>query len=378
MQNLLRTVLLNALFFSTIFSFAHADEPISPSKSKSEEGVQWYDAALLDVEGRAFADLKAPYDRLPARAEGVVRDAVWGLSRHSAGECVRFITDAPSFSARWTLISDRLAMPHMPATGVSGLDLYVRNGEGEWRWLSVGQPTQTTNTAKFTAGSTAAPREFMLYFPLYNGVSSVEIGLPEGAKLFKGPEYPADHAKPIVFYGTSITQGGCASRPGMVHTAILSRRLKRPVINLGFSGNGRMEAEVAQFIAEIDAAVYVIDCLPNMDAAAVSANTAPLVKQLQAAHPETPILLVEDRSYANSQVLDGPRVRNETNRAALLQEFEKLIDGGVQGIYYLTGDKLLGKDGEDTVDGSHPTDFGFWRHANAFEPLLREILDENQ
>lgn len=376
MQILLRALLLNCVWCWSMPAVVHAGEPIAPSHAKTEEGVQWYEASLLDVEGRAFSELKAPYDRLPAKAEGVVREAVWGLSRHSAGLCVRFITDAPAFSARWTLISDKLAMPHMPATGVSGLDLYVRNGAGNWRWLSVGQPTQTTNTTKFTAGSTAEPREFMLYFPLYNGVSSVEIGLPEGAKLFRGPEYPAGHAKPIVFYGTSITQGGCASRPGMVHTAILSRRLNRPVVNLGFSGNGRMEAEVAQYIAEIDAAVYVIDCLPNMDAKAVTENTAPLVEQLKAAHPETAILLVEDRSYANSQVLEGPRVRNETSRAALLQEYDKLIDGGVQGLYYLDGDVLLGEDGEDTVDGSHPTDFGFWRHANAFEPLLREILGD--
>ncbi|MFN0198447.1 MAG: SGNH/GDSL hydrolase family protein [Planctomycetaceae bacterium] len=375
MPTLLRTMFLGFILGGLTCSPLVADEPISPERAKADGETLWYDATLLDVEGRAWTELKSPYDRLPAKAEGVVRDAVWGLSQHSAGMSVRFLTDAAAFSVRWTLISDRLAMPHMPATGVSGVDLYVRNKDGAWRWLGVGQPTQLTNTANFNADNSPELREFLLYLPLYNGVSSVEIGLPKDAKLIKGSAYLEDHAKPLVFYGTSITQGGCASRPGMVHTSIISRRLERPVINLGFSGNGRMEPEVATLMAEIDAAVYIIDCLPNMNDVDVAANVAPLVKILREAHPETPILFVEDRSYSNSTVLQSPRVRNETSRAALTTEYQKLVDQGVQALYYLDGDTLLGADGEDTVDGSHPTDLGFWRQANAFEEALRPILE---
>src|SRR5262249_29415705 len=159
-------------------------------------------------------------------------------------------------------------------------------------------------------------REYLLYLPLYNGVKSVEVGVPKGAALTKASPRPADHAKPLVFYGTSITQGGCASRPGMVHTAILGRRLERPVINLGFSGNGRMEREMAELLAELAPAVYVLDCLPNMDAALVAQRVEPFVRTLRKARPDTPILLVEDRSYTTAFLLDGPKQRNATSRAA--------------------------------------------------------------
>ena len=205
-----------------------AREIIDPAKAVGESGseTQWYDVRLLDVEGRAWTDTKAFYDRLPAKAEGVVRDAVWNLSRQSAGLCARFVTDATTIQARWTLTSPNLAMPHMPATGVSGLDLYVKH-EGHWRWLAVGQPREQSSRASLVNGLPPGEREYMLYLPLYNGVSSVELGLPRGTKLMKADSYPAAYRKPLLIYGTSITQGGCASRPGMVHTAILGRRLDR-------------------------------------------------------------------------------------------------------------------------------------------------------
>jgi N,N-dimethylformamidase beta subunit-like, C-terminal/GDSL-like Lipase/Acylhydrolase family/N-terminus of Esterase_SGNH_hydro-type len=346
------------------------------AKADPDGKTHWYDIRALGVEGQGWKDTKAPFDRLPARAEKLVRPAVWGLSRHSAGLCVRFVTDATSIKTRWTVTSDRLAMPHMPATGVSGLDLYVRGPGGRWQWLAVGRPTKTENTAQMVSGLPTGKHEFLLYLPLYNGVSAVEVGIPKGNTLAKGPSRPAGHEKPIVFYGTSITQGGCASRPGMVHTAILGRRLEQAVINLGFSGNGRMEAEVARLMAEVDAAVYVIDCLPNITAKEVAERTAPLVQILHKARPGTPILLVEDRSYANAAVLEGPRQRNATSRAALWKEYRKLVAAGMGGLHYLPGDRLLGDDGEGTVDGSHPTDLGFVRQADAFEKALKPLLSE--
>jgi hypothetical protein len=160
----------------------------------------------------------------------------------------------------------------------------------------------------------------------------------------------------------------------MVHTAILGRRLDRPVINLGFSGNGRMDPEVAELLAELDPAVYVIDCLPNMTAKDVEERTEPLVRTLRKAHPTTPILLVEDRTYANAPVLEALRQRNETSRAALRKVYDKLVALGVKNVYYLAGKDLLAPDGEGTVDGSHPTDLGFVQHADAFEKALLPLL----
>lgn len=346
---------------------------IDRAKSKQQKGTDWYDVRLLGIEGQGWKDTEAPFDRLPARAKSDVRAAVWSLSRHSAGLCVRFVTDAARLNARWTLTSESLAMPHMPATGVSGLDLYVRTGSGKWRWLAVGRPTAKTNEVKLVDGLARATHEFLLYLPLYNGVESVEIGLAEWSRLWKAPPRRS-RREPIVFYGTSITQGGCASRPGMVHTAILGRRLDVPVINLGFSGDGRLEKDVAQLMAELNPSVYVIDCLPNVDAAAVAERTAPLVSILRRAHPRTPIVLVEDRTYANAFLLTARRERNRSSRAALKKVFDRLEAAGDRNLHYLPGDGLLGDDGEGTVDSSHPTDLGFLRQAKAFEEVLGPLL----
>jgi hypothetical protein len=213
----------------------------------------------------------------------------------------------------------------------------------------------------------------MLYLPLYNGVNLVEIGVPKGTALGPGPARPAGR-KPIVFYGTSITQGASASRPGMTHVAILGRILDRPVINLGFSGNGRMEAEVTKFVREIDAAVFVLDCLPNMTAKDVEERAEPCVRLLRDARPATPILLVEDRNYPDGFLIPSRRERNQTSQAALWGAYERLQQAGVGHLHYLKAAELLGDDGEATTDGSHPSDLGFVRQAKAFEKPLRAIL----
>ncbi|HET6574659.1 MAG TPA: SGNH/GDSL hydrolase family protein [Fimbriiglobus sp.] len=352
---------------------------IDPTTAKADEkaGLLWYDIRSVGVEGQGWADTKAPFDRLPAKAEKLVRPPVWSLSRHSTGLCVRFVTDARTIHAQWTLTNKKLAMPHMPATGVSGLDLYAKTDSGKWHWVATGQPTAQTNSVRLVAGLPTGPREFLLYLPLYNGMSSVEIGLPKAAKLMKADDRPAGRRKPVVFYGTSITQGGCASRPGMVHTAILGRRLDVPVINLGFSGNGTLDPEMAALLGEIDAAVYVLDCLPNLDAKRVAERTGPFVTVLRKARPDTPILFVEDRNYTNGVLLAGPRRHNDENHAALKKAYEALTAAGVTNLHYLPGDKLLGDDGEATVDGSHPTDLGFLRQANAFAAVLAPLLGVN-
>lgn len=375
-QRRLSSIACVLVVLSAVASSIAAGERVAPEDARtSDDGMLWYDVNLLEVEGRAWDDTAAPFDRLPAGAEGVVRDAVWNLSRHSAGMCVRFVTDATTLKATWTLTSSRLEMPHMPATGVSGLDLYVRDDAGHWRWLANGRPGAQTNTVTLYSGIPEGEREFRLYLPLYNGVSSVELGLPAGATLSQPPAYPAGREKPIVFYGTSITQGGCASRPGMCHPAILGRRFDRPHVNLGFSGNGRMELEVAELMAEIDAAVYVLDCLPNITAADVTARTEPLVRLLREKRPETPILLVEDRTYSDAFLNRSKRERNDSSRAAYRAAFERLQEAGVKHLYYLEGEHLLGEDNEGTVDSSHPTDLGFIRQADAFAEALGPILD---
>jgi len=336
--------------------------------------LDWHDAKKLAVEGLGFRDVKSPYDRLPGRAEGVVPPAVWNLSRDSAGALVRFTAATTAIHARWSVTGKNLAGVNITAVASSGLDLYARTDAGRWRWLGIGKPTQfPENTDVLITGIPATQREYMLYLPLRNGVTSLEIGLPKGSTFAPGPARPAG-SKPILFYGTSITHGISASRSGMTHVAMLGRTFSREVINLGFSGNGRMEPEVIRFVAELDPAVFVLDCLPNMGAALVTERTVPGVKALREAHPDTPILLVEDRNIETGFLVQARRDASDANHAALRQAFEALQTEKVQGIYYLKADDLLGHDGEGTIDGSHPTDLGFTRQAAEFERVLRPIL----
>lgn len=348
---------------------------MSAALANSEEKeipIVWHDVSSWGVEGQGWPPgaLKLRYDRLPAKAEGIVRDAVWNLSRDSSGILFRFNTDSTEFTIRYKLGDAGLAMPHMPATGVSGVDVYALD-DGKWKWVDVSKPTkqEVEHTIK---GLDPGLRTYMCYLPLFNSTAEISIGVPENSKF--QPVAPRKQ-KPIVFYGTSITHGACASRPGMTHPAILGRRLDYPIVNLGFSGNGKMEAEVGALLTEIDAAAYVIDCLPNMDGDMVEERALPLVKQLRRARPNTPIILVEDRSFTNSWIFKSRRDRHKGNRASLVRAFDALVSTGEKDIYYIPGEDLLGGDTEGATDGSHPNDLGFMRQADEFEPVLRKALD---
>ena len=343
------------------------------AKKAAEPALTWHDVTQWGAEGRAFIDLPRQrwFDRFPSVAEGKVTDAVWRLSRNSAGMMVRFKTDATRIWADYTLLSERIAPPNITAIGASGIDLYARDDSGKWRWVGVTRPDKKIVRQQIIEGLAPKFREYAAYLPLYNGIESLSLGVPPGAKFEK---LPPRNDKPIVFYGTSITHGASASRPGMVHTAILGRRLERPVVNLGFSGNGRMDAAVGDLLVQIDAAVYIIDCLPNMNAAQVREKCIPLVKQLRAARPATPIVLVEDRRNTNSWILPERNQHHTENHAALRECFAALQKEGVKALFYLAGDDLLGHDTEGATDGSHPSDLGFLRQADQFEPVLRAAL----
>lgn len=365
---------LSTLVASIVFAQANAGlERLEPAVAAAADkpDVAWYNAEQLTIEGKGWSDTAAFWNRLPARAKGKVSEHVWGLSINTAGIAVRFVTDANKISARWTVTSPRLAMEHMPATGVSGLDLYARH-EGKWRWVGSGRPGSTPAIEDVMVENVpAGQHEYMLYLPLYNGVKSLEIGIAAGASMFKPA---AREQKPIVVYGTSICQGGCASRPGMAHIAILGRRLDWPTINLGFSGSARMEQEVADLMAELDPAVYVLDCLPNMTAELVTQNIEPFVNTLRKAHPNTPIVLVEQAPNQAATVLPGPREIVAAKNRELRKAYDRLIAKGTSGLTYVPGDKLLGDDDDAAVDGVHATDLGFARMADTLEPVLRKLV----
>lgn len=264
-----------------------------------------------------------------------------------------------------------MGAPHSPATGFSGVDLYARDGEGVWRWVEVTRPSSQKIEMKMVEGLAPGLREYGAYLPLRNPVNKLEVGVPAGT-AFEGLAPRGE--RPIVFYGTSINHGVGASRPGMGHTAILGRYFDRPVINFGFGGNGRIETEVGAYLERLDAAVFVIDCLPNMGTELVTERCGPLVHQLRKARPDTPIVLVEDRRYTNAWIRPEKDAFHDRNHAALRAAYEGLLAEGVEGLYYIEGDHLFCDDSDGAVDGSHPTDLGFWRQAEVFKPVLAEAL----
>ncbi len=375
----LRSLLLLPLFVSVVHAqkapakpdIAKLDPAMGVNKAAAVE-LDWHDVTAWGVEGRILPDQerKRWFDRLPASAEGRVTPAVWSLSRDSAGMMVRFKTDATSIHVHYKVMKDKLGLPHMPATGVSGVDLYARDSDGRWKWVQVTKPATQEVKAEIIKDLAPGYREYAAYLPLYNGVEFLSIGVPKGAKF----EGQAPRPRPIVFYGTSITHGACASRPGMVHTGILGRRFDMPVVNLGFSGNGRMDAAVGEYLVQLDAAVYVIDCLPNMQPAQVTEKCVPLVRQLRSAKPETPIVLVEDRRFTNDWITPLKRQFHTDNHAALRAAYDTLVKEGVKNLHYIEGDKLYGEDTEGATDASHASDLGFMRQADLFEPVLRRAL----
>jgi len=333
--------------------------------------TRWINAADLTVEGRGWTDADFPFTRLPSPARESIPPGVWQLSRSSAGIAVRFLTRAPRIEVRWDLTQPSLSMPHMPATGVSGLDLYSRvSTNSAWRFVQNGRPTgQTNNMASFNLTDPAGEarlRECLLFLPLYNGVTRLELGVESALELLPAPT----PARPVVVYGTSIVQGGCASRPGLAYTALLRRHLDRPIINLGFSGSGRMEPEVVSVVAELDPQVFVIDCLWNISGETpetVETRVRDLTGLLRKQHPTTPILFVGQSDF---------RTELHPTRTTLAQEraVRALTAAGVPGLHLLPGRTLLGMDGEGTVDGVHPNDIGMLRHAEALRPVLERLL----
>lgn len=333
--------------------------------------INWHDTDAWPLEGKGWSDTARRFERLPARAQKTVRDVVWDLSRCSAGLCLHFASDASRIHVRYQLLNDTISMPHMPATSHSGVDLYAEDDCGLARWVGAAQPEDPKVEGVLADGLAPGSRRYTLYLPLYNSPESLHIGVNQGATI---EPLPARTERPVLFYGTSIMHGASASRAGMGIPAILGRRLRRPVINLAFSGNGVMEPEVADLLAELDPCLFVVDCLPNMTAAVVTERAAPLVRRIRKDRAATPILLVEDRTYANTRFFPAKAERHRSSRAALRAAWNQLQAEGVHGLHYLDGDGLLPADGEATVDSSHPTDLGMVAYADAYEPAIRAIL----
>lgn len=263
----------------------------------------------------------------------------------------------------------------MPATGVRGVDLYGFSGN-QWQYIKTGFPSEKTSEYTLLTAGDGKSREYLLNLPLYDGVESLEIGVNASAEITPAIEKHLMKKKPIVYYGTSITQGGCASRPGLAFTNILSRKLDQSFINFGFSGNGTIETSVGEAMCEIDAALFVIDCNPNTQVELIYDRTVALVQMLKKARPETPVLLVEgfmnESNYFNPASGVNETVRKKNSE--LRRGYEMLKKSGVSKLTYHEGGGLIGSDHEGTVDGIHPNDIGMLRIADTLLPVLKKTL----
>jgi hypothetical protein len=266
----------------------------------------------------------------------------------------------------------------MTPDGHSGLDLYCLK-DGKWQYVSIGRVYPGVNQDQtIVQNMDGSKKQFMLYLPLYNGVTQLQIGIQKTATINKPVQPGIDTAKRIVVYGSSVVQGAAASRAGMAYPAMLQRRTGYNCINLGFSGSAKMEIELAKYLATVPADCYVLDCIPNPTPGQITERSYNFIKYLHDHQPATPIVLVETIFRQNGlwdqQVGATVRKQNEEIR----KTYERLKKEGVKNLYYLESDKLIGNDHEATIDGIHLTDLGFTRITDAILPLVKKALSERK
>lgn len=357
-----------------------------------------------EVHGSGWESLAGRFVRLEDSAEGLVRKPVWDLSRNSAGLSLVFRSNTRRLELSFDVFGWK-GMNHMPATGVSGVDLFAYKPDGEELWCAAkfmpqfkeeyievpatGSQTATAQTSSTPSSAQARTvrvtrvaysfeqidyeegceeYEWHLYLPLYNTVENFRMAVEEGCRL---EWVPRDERQPIVVYGTSIAQGACATRPGMAWTNLVERELRYPVVNLGFSGNGKLEAELFALLDQIDAGVYIIDCLPNIKVTDNFEEKLEAGIKLLREHHSCPILVVDHSGHTNDRTNLSRCFPDELNRrqAALVKRLRK---EGIKQLYYLTRNEIAW-DKDSMVEGIHPNDRGMMQQAEAVCGKLRQI-----
>ena len=351
------------------------------------QSTQWYnpmDEPIPVIHNQAWsAELKGSYHRMPDRMEKAIMEQTerkfWALTKNSAGEKLVFRTNSKKVSVRYVTESKNFSMKHMPATGVSGVDLYAVDQNGKWTSCNpkfsywYGDTCGVNYFVDYVETTEENGYEFHLYLPLYNGVEYLKIGVDEGSTMrFE----PPTQEKPIVIYGTSIAQGACASRPGNAWTNIVDRLLEHPVINLGFSGSAKMDPVMQGFIDEIDAQMYILDNMENMLAKNVYESSLQCCRLLRKDHPDVPILLMEHSGWPDRDVNLASRNESDSINIELRRVYDTLIGEGMSGLYYMTREEI-GLDTECFVEGIHPNDYGMMIQGKSTAKKIQEILGEH-
>jgi lysophospholipase L1-like esterase len=338
-----------------------------------EPALEWLPVttAKVSISGLPwFQENGREYWRLPARSKETFPAPVWNLALDPAGGRIRFRTDSPTVALRleWPRPA---GMRNMHAFGQSGVDLYA--GNSYWGTATPDKDAAPGKTYEhvYFRGQPRAMRDITLYLSLYSPVKVLAIGLEKGAAIESAP--PFANPRPLVFYGTSITQGGCASRAGMSYQAILGRKLNLDHVNLGFSGNGKGEAALAKAVADLAAAVYVLDFAQNNGTVeSLAAVYDPFIGIVRERHPQTPIVAITP-IYASGEATGSKR--NERMRSLIRKVVSVRIAAGDENLHLVEGPDLLGPSRVDgLVDGTHPNDLGFQWMADGLAERLRKLL----
>lgn len=354
-----------------------ADKPfelVNPLKTTPKgNGLVYHSLRELPLLGTLAPDASVPYTRLPDSLRTIARKPVWELGQNSAGLVIRFRSDASDINLCW-LSSNNSYMSHMSPTGSRGLDLYVLGEDSVWTTLGCARPNRhgVLTDAEVMRGMEPRMREYMLYLSLYNGVDSIAIGVDSAANVLPPSVDLPRRGKPVVMYGTSILQGACASRPGLAHTNILMRELQREVVNLGFSGNALLDPEIARFMAQADASLFVIDAAPNCSPDLIDKRLEDFIAILRASHPATPILLVGSPVFPATRFKPALKALVEDKNKRIGAIYKRLSEKDAN-IHYFEGADVLG-DNEFTVDNTHFNDAGFAFYADAILPVIKQLI----
>ena len=330
-------------------------------------GVSDSSQLLLCTEG--------DYTRLPLYLKDSVRDNLWWLAGCSTGIGIRFATDSKRIGARYNLKRD-FFMAHMAMTGIKGTDLYRLDDDGKWHYVNTARPIKDSVQHKvYVENLDGMMHEYLIYLPLYDGINWLEIGVDSTARLEKPHvDNPRSTKGRIVCYGTSVMQGGCATRTGMTQTCMLQRDLNVEVVNLGFSGEGKQDYCMARAMATIpDVICYVIDPVPNCTKDMCDTLTYGFIRILRDAHPDVPIVMVEGLTYPYAKYDSYFTSYLPAKNEAFRKNYERLKKENPRNLYYMTTDGMTGYEEEGTVDGIHLTDVGFRAYTTKLEKILKKL-----
>lgn len=347
------------------------------------KSLKYYNGLNFRMINYAFD--KTLRSRFPEYLEDSIRPTLSDRAKCTSGKAIRFATNSTAVGVRYNLLTN-MHMMHMADTGIKGTSLYILDDDGTWQFVNCNRPVRidsdirpredSIQTKIYVDKLDGKMHEYMIYLPLYDGVRWLEIGVDSTATISQPMVNSPKQGKKFVFYGTSILQGGCASHPGMVATSILQREFDIECVNLGFSGEGKMDNCVARAMATIpDVAAFIIDPIPNCTKNMCDSLTYDFVNIIRKARPDVPIFMVEGQEYSYEKYSGFYSKYLPQKNYEFHKNYLKLKAENPKNLYYIDRKDLYGPNNDGSVDGIHLTDLGFFYYAKKLKPYLQAVLD---